>query len=305
MNSKPVSRNLTTTREHVDLRPFDNSADRSAALRLINLDRLPGQPEVTGALLGDALAGRSEIDGAWWAALHSRYAITATAGGRVRGLMAFADSKDGYRYLLWLHANEDPAVIAALVEYFAQGRLPQRAFWFATALTTGVEGLPAEHRPATHEALVGHGFTGHDYWLYMRGPTAPYAERPAEVIELDHGRAWHLVLREAGREIGRAEVSLGTRTAAAPGTGVLWWISVDEHVRGRGLGRRLLAHALAVLHEAGAREAVLFVDHDDPLNRSREAAIKLYERFGFVVIDRLWSYERTVGSSTTRSLGSM
>ena len=65
-------------------------------------------------------------------------------------------------------------------------------------------------------------------------------------------------------------------------------------LRGRGLGRRLLAQALATLAEHGARSAMLFVDHDDPANRDRRPAIALYESMGFQVVDHLFSYERTV-----------
>ena len=65
-----------------------------------------------------------------------------------------------------------------------------------------------------------------------------------------------------------------------------------EH-RGHGLGRQLLDEMLAHLRHLGAREVILYVDHDTPGgDRDRSAAVALY-RSGFAEVDHLWSYERS------------
>jgi hypothetical protein len=46
---------------HLFARPYV-AADEAAVLRLINADRLSGQPQTTSAMLGEALAGRSPVD---------------------------------------------------------------------------------------------------------------------------------------------------------------------------------------------------------------------------------------------------
>ncbi|MFI0820917.1 GNAT family N-acetyltransferase [Streptomyces sp. NPDC021098] len=40
--------------------------DAAAVLGLIAADALPGQPPTTPAMLAEALAGRSPVDGGWW-----------------------------------------------------------------------------------------------------------------------------------------------------------------------------------------------------------------------------------------------
>lgn len=44
------------------------------------------------------------------------------------------------------------------------------AFEFASALTLGLEGLAAGHRPRTRRALERAGFTARDLWRYMGAP---------------------------------------------------------------------------------------------------------------------------------------
>ena len=78
------------------------------------------------------------------------------------------------------------------------------------------------------------------------------------------------------------------------GTGVLWWISVAPAARGRGRGAALLGSAVEVLAGLGAEKVILYVDDDAPGDpeRDRSAANRLYDRAGFVQVDRLWSYPR-------------
>jgi ribosomal protein S18 acetylase RimI-like enzyme len=125
-------------------------------------------------------------------------------------------------------------------------------------------GLGAADLPRVHETCV-----------------LPAAERPG----------WRVVVRGPdGTLLGGAHTGI-----AAPRLGVLWWIGVEEPYRGQRLGWSLLASALEVLHEHGAREAILFVDDDAPPDDprwGRGAANALYDRAGFAEIDRLCSYRR-------------
>jgi GNAT superfamily N-acetyltransferase len=168
---------------------------------------------------------------------------------------------------------------------------PIFAFWSATELSVGLEGLPRRHRPATHEALLARGFTGQDRWLYLTGPAAteepetPYQRR-------GHGSELRVELDVDGRPAGGAELSL-----PAPGVGVIWWLEIEPEYRRRGLGRQLLRAARSVLAEEGAAEVVLFVDHDDPKARDRRPALELYLAEGFTVVDHLWSYRRGQGEA--------
>src|SRR5205814_311274 len=79
---------------------------------------------------------------------------------------------------LWLHAGEAPEVVEAVLWPLLRGVRrgdPIFAFWSATELSVGLEGLPRRHRGATHEALVARGFTGEDRWLYLTATTAAAA----------------------------------------------------------------------------------------------------------------------------------
>ncbi|MEU2490963.1 GNAT family N-acetyltransferase [Streptomyces sp. NPDC007883] len=96
--------------------------------------------------------------------------------------------------------------------------------------------------------------------------------------------------REGDRIAAETVVGLPLR-----GTGVLWWIGVEPHARGRGVGRAVLGSALGVLRGLGATEVILYVDDDAPPGdeRDRTAANALYESAGFMEVDRLHSYTRT------------
>ncbi|WP_229400875.1 GNAT family N-acetyltransferase [Micromonospora okii] len=165
------------------------------------------------------------------------------------------------------------------------------AFSFATALGLGLEGLPVRHRPVTHAALTEHGFAGSDLWRYMRRglpapdlPTCAYRTRRNEddhVLEVERG----------GRVV--ADASIGE---PVDGVGVLWWIGVEPGTRGEALGMGLLGAALDMLAGLGAREVILYVDDDAPDDdpeRSRLAANAMYERAGFIEVNRLWPYRLT------------
>jgi GNAT superfamily N-acetyltransferase len=230
-----------------------------------------------------------------------------------------------------MHGREQPAIVGALLDD-ADRHLPDalsvEAFGFASALTVGLEGLPKRHRPVTRQALLTHGFAEADMWRYMRRdlPAAglprvhetrvlPAAERPgwrvvvcgpdgtlpgaADLPRVEETcvppaarlPGWQVEVRAPdGTPLGGAHTGM-----AAPGLGVLWWIGVDEPYRGQRLGWSLLASALDVLHEHGAREVILFVDDDAPPDDprwGRGAANALYDRAGFAEVDRLCSYRR-------------
>jgi ribosomal protein S18 acetylase RimI-like enzyme len=273
----------------VTLRPYTDQ-DRRAVLELINADRLPGQPLAGPSMLADALAGRSAIDSGWWEELRTPTTAVATdPNGAVLGVVSYAvRPHDRTGLILWMHCRENPAVARELIGHAAAALADCRAleaFQFASALTLGLEGLPVGHRPATHAALIEAGFTGRDEWRYMRR-TLPVAGLPRLAAECEVSPdGWRLTARQDGAVVTEATVSVSA------GTGVLWWISVDAAVRGRGLGRGMLGSALEHLTGLGAREVILYVDDasGDP-EADRSAANSLYEKSGFTEIDRLYSY---------------
>jgi ribosomal protein S18 acetylase RimI-like enzyme len=269
-----------------------------AVLDVIAADRLPGQPECTAAMLAEARAGRSPVDTAWWEDLKKiRVDIATDAEGQVRGAVSFAvRPRDKTGFVLWLHAHEDPAVTDALLDHALAGLADCpiiEGFAFATALGLGVEALPVHHRPITHAALLARGFEAADLWRYMRRPL-PAWELPRCAFDLrpdqdKKGRVLEIV--EDGKVLGEA-------TVGEPVSGIapLWWITVDPEARGRGLGLKLLGSALAELTRWGAEEVILFVDDDAPADdpeRSRSAANAMYDRAGFIEVDRLYSYKLT------------
>lgn len=269
--------------------------DHLALLALINADRLPSQPECTLQDIQDAVAGKATIDGGWWKALTTIHTLVVTSGTTIVGAASFGIRKQdgspfaGAGFLLWLHANERRDVTDLLVSYIRSAlqhcsRL--YAFWIATPLTLGVEGLPKEHRPMMHEVLLRHGFTGADQWVYMKGPVqTEETQMIAEVEQTNTG--WKLLVHDESEQVAEAEIGLG-RDAL----GVLWWIEVQESQRGRGIGKHLLLQARKMLGDAGVKEIILYVDHDDPRQRDRTAALHLYRSQGFCVVDHLWSYHK-------------
>jgi GNAT superfamily N-acetyltransferase len=269
--------------------------DVDAICALVDHDRLPAQPACTADRVLDALAGRSTTDPWWWRELITMRTIGVEApDGTLVGAGALGRRRSGDRYLLWLHAAEDPATVEAVLWPLLRGVRrsdPIFAFWSATELTVGLEGLPRGHRPATHDALRARGFTGEDRWLYLTGPAAgeppdvPFRRR-------GHGTELRVELEVDGHPVGGAELSL-----SGPGLGVIWWLEIEPEYRRRGLGRQLLRAARSVLAEDGVGDVVLFVDHDDPKARDRRPALELYLAEGFTVVDHLWSYRRGEGEA--------
>lgn len=285
---------------HLFMRPY-LAGDEATVLGLVNADRLPGQPQTTPAMLGEALAGRSPVDSGWWAELDSpRTDVLTIAPGRVVGVVSYATRpSDESGLILWLHCRaenrheEDRTVAEALIAHALAelGPRPVYAFEFASALTLGLEGLPVRHRPVTRTALEAAGFAGRDLWRYIHrrlgDPVSHQVSAFAEVCPSTDPAGWQLTLREAD----------GTALIGRPieGIGVLWWISITPAVRRRGLGRALLGQCLAHLAANGAREVIAYVDDDatpDDTERDRTAANRLYDQAGFTEVDRLHSFLR-------------
>lgn len=272
-------------------------ADQAPVLRLVNADRLPGQPVVTPEMLAEALAGRSSVDSNWWKELHTPITdVAQTTTGEVMGVVSYTTRPtDRVGVILWLHCYEDPTTAEALIQH-ATSQLGDRtihAFDFATALSLGLEGLPIRHRSTTHATLTAAGFTGEDLWRYLHAPL-PVKDLPrAENVKTrpaDGGIGTQLEVRQ-GRKV-LAEATVGTPFQA---TSVLWWISVDPAARGRGLGPQLLGSALDLMNQQGAEQVILYVDDDAPAGdpeRDRTAANAMYDRAGLTEVDRLWSYRR-------------
>ncbi|HEV7535575.1 MAG TPA: GNAT family N-acetyltransferase [Acidimicrobiia bacterium] len=271
--------------------------DVEAVCALVDRDRLPGQPACTPERVAAVLAGRSTADPWWWRDLATMRTVGVEGpDGSLVAAGALGRRSSGDRYLLWLHGGEVPEYVEAALWPLLRGVRrgdPIFAFWSATELSIGLEGLPRGHRPATHEALLARGFTAEDRWLYL---TAPAAGGPAPEAPFRR--------RGAGSEV-RLELEADGKPAAAaaelglpaPGTGVVWWLEVEPEFRRRGLGRQLLRAARSVLAEEGAAEVILLVDHDDPRARDRRPALELYQAEGFTVVDHLWSYRRGEGEA--------
>ncbi len=202
----------------VNIRHFTRR-DMSAVLELLHADQLPSQPRCIVRDVQQALAGRATIDHKWWEALATIRAIVATEGNDVVGVASYGWQKtdpsqalqpDASGCLLWLHAREDRSVIESLLTAVLEAlqACPRiYAFWFATPLTVGIEGLPLVHRPVTHQVLLEQHFIGNDDWLYMAGAVVSHANQIAVVETTAHG--WQLSLKEHGEIIAEARISLG------------------------------------------------------------------------------------------------
>jgi GNAT superfamily N-acetyltransferase len=270
--------------------------DVEAVCALVDRDRLPGQPACSVERVQTTLAGRSSTDPWWWQELATMRTIGVEGpDGSLLGAGALGRRGNGDRYLLWLHAGEVRELVEAVLWPLLRGvRLgdPIFAFWSATELSVGLEGLPRRHRPATHDALLNRGFTGEDRWLYLTAPAAAGPEPHLPFRRRGHGTEVRVEVGPGSSPVGGAELSL-----PAPGIGVIWWLEIEPEHRRRGLGRQLLRAARSVLAEEGVEEVVLFVDHDDPRARDRRPALELYLAEGFTVVDHLWSYRRGEGEA--------
>ncbi|OLZ73692.1 hypothetical protein AV521_04865 [Streptomyces sp. IMTB 2501] len=258
----------------------------------MDADRLPGQPRCAPETLTPAWCVPvplvSRAIPAW-----PQISVLTDAGDRPRGTIAYlswADSGPGLIY--WVHAYEHPPTLRTLIGHAlrALGHCPRiEAFVGAPPGPQGPGGLPRTRRGATHNALVETGFTGHcqGRYLHRRLPAEhPPAKPVADVFPCDFPPGHRLILREATEPVAEAVVGMGPERTAT-----LYWIETTPVRRRRGLGRRLLGQALALLAEQGATEVALVLDDARPPMCESQAATRLFRSFGFTLVDELWTYE--------------
>lgn len=272
-----------------------NRRDHDAIASLANRDRVSGQPQATSADVKDALAGRSPVDAGWWKELTTiRSVVACSADGTIVGAASTGVNKtEDVGYLLWLHANEDPVVVEALLDWAnpcLAGTRVQRAFWFACALHPVLEGLPST-REVTRRAVAQAGYAEQDLWSYRTGhiPTGLVVDSSWPIKRSAKGATTRLEWQTAeGEEAGHAEYTV----TGTPKTGSLEWISVNPPYQGSGIGRKLLTAALADMFTREASHVVLVVDDDAPgTERDRGHAKRLYDSIGVTEVARLLSYE--------------
>jgi ribosomal protein S18 acetylase RimI-like enzyme len=281
------------------MRPYE-AADEGEVLGLINANRIPGQPRVSAAMLASALSGRSPIDSSFWSELGDiATMIMRDPSDHLLGVISFAiRPRDDAGVILWLYAKDEAEMITRDLigpALAALGRRTVLAFDFASALTLGLEALPARHRATTHRALELAGFVGRDDWRYIHrrlDSAWPISTSPeVDVFPSSDRAGWELMMRAPdGTLIGEATIG-----EPVDGIGALWWISIEPAFRGGGLGRGLLGQCLSRLVAEGAREVIAFVDDDAPPGdpeRDRTPANRLYDSMGFRELDRLWSFTR-------------
>ena len=270
------------------VRPFSPD-DIGRLCGLVDADRLPGQPPCTLDAVTAVLGGRSKTCAWWWEQLETmRVAAAESPTGELLGAGAVGRAAErGARYLLWLHAREEPVVLDGLLNHLFRGARridPIHAFAFATDFTVGLEGIPRTARAATHDALLRRGFAGDEGWLYLHA--ADPGPAPAIEYRCRGGTSdIRVEVLAAGTVVGGIEV-----TVTGPGLGVLWWLEIDAAHRGRGLGRQLLRAARHVLAAQGTTETILYVDRDE--SGGWRPALALYLSEGYRVVDHLWSYHR-------------
>lgn len=289
----------------MQIRRLDPS-DCPAVAELVNADRLLGQPFCTPEMVQEAADGYSPVDSGWWEELRDVVVeVAEDATGTVCGAVGYATrALDSAGLILCLHGQEDPDVIALLVDHALDrlGDCPQiEAFAFATALSggAGLEALPFRRRSITDSTLRSRGFRAKNLWRYMRRPL-PTVGVPVVtdglVVESTGTTSWRLTVGRRGKTVATAEVGM-----VEDRIGVLWWLHVEPHARRQGIGRRLLGSSLDLLDSVGATQAILYVDDDVPGGeRDRTAANRLYDWARFAEIDRLFSYQRTKSLAGSR-----
>jgi len=121
-----------------------------------------------------------------------------------------------------------------------------------------------------------HGFD-HTFEAYVAGPLAEFAKRGSA-----RERIW--LAERDGRLVGCVAI-----VSASPAAAQLRWFFVAPIARGGGLGRRLLAEALAFSEARGYQAIVLWTE------RRLAAAAHLYATFGFGRAEeepgRLWGVD--------------
>ena len=277
-------------------------ADVNAIVGLVNADHLVGLPICYEDDVERALRADSTVDVGWWRRFEGLETTVAIDGGEVVGAVSYAyDPTESTGYVLWMHCAENEHLSERLVSHAlaSLGQPPKvHAFWIATPLALGLEGLPIRRREVAHTTMLEAGFAGADLWAYLVGQPVVDAEEVARVEPSEDNvvgvdERWHLTMEVSASIVGRATIGVGRC-----GTGVVWWIEVPTEHRGKGYGRRLLRQGMKILGDRGATQIVLYVDHDDPTSRDRGPALQLYKSLGFGVVDHLWSYSMNRGQAS-------
>jgi len=259
---------------------------------LIDADRLPGQPRCTGERLA-AARGSSVPPVGWAVPARPEISVLADAQEGPRGIIAYlswADVRTGL--ICWVYAHEDPPALRALLRHALAALADCRqieAFVGAAPGPLGPGGLPRTRRGATHDALLQVGFTGHRQGCYLHCALpveALPAKLVADVLPCDFPPGHRLIIREAAEPVAEAVVSVGPDR-----TGTVYWIETLPARRRCGLGRKLLSQALALLAEEGVTEVALVVDDAPQPACDSQAAPRLFESFGFTLVDQLWTYQ--------------
>lgn len=266
--------------------------DEPGVRELIDADRLPGQPHCTPEKL--AAARRGLVPPASWAVpTRPRISVLADAEDNPRGIIAYLSWTDVHTGLIcWVHAQEELPALRALLSHALADLAPcpqTDAFVGAPPGPLGPGGLPRTRRGATHDALLQTGFTGRRQGCYLH--CALPAEPPptklvADVFPCDFPPGHRLIIREAAEPVAEALVSVGPDRTAT-----VYWIETQHTRRHCGLGRELLGQALALLADQGATEVALVVDDASQPCPDSQAAHRLFESFGFTLVDQLWTYQ--------------
>ena len=90
----------------------------------------------------------------------------------------------------------------------------------------------------------------------------PYAARPLELLDAAAAGSAEYRVDVAGEGDRARGVVVWGLVAGASGAGMVYGVCVDAAARRRGIGRRLLAHALAGLRAEGARTTFAEVPDD-------------------------------------------
>ncbi|MET0390677.1 MAG: GNAT family N-acetyltransferase [Polyangiales bacterium] len=142
---------------------------------------------------------------------------------------------------------------------------------FVEGYRPGTIGRIAELHGVYYSAVLGLGL---DFEGLMAREMQEFLQRYEPEREL------LLTAQVDGRIIGSIAVdAVGTRMAERPDAR-LRWVIVDEAYQGRGIGKELLARALAFCKHAGYTRVFLWTVEGLPQSRA------LYDKAGFRVIDR-------------------
>ncbi|SFG94257.1 GNAT family N-acetyltransferase [Streptomyces mirabilis] len=278
----------------VTVRPF-RPEDEPGVRELIDGDRLPGQQRCTPERLAAARRGPLTLAGwSMWASARPRIGVLADAEDRPHGVISYVSWTDVHTGVIcWLYTREHPRALRALLGHALAdlAHCPQiEAFVGAPPGPLGPGGLPRARRAATHDALLQAGFTGRPQGVYLHC-TLPSELTPAklvaDVFPCEFPPGHRLIIREAADPVAEAVVSVGPDRTAT-----VYWIETRPTHRGRGLARKLLGQALALLADQGATEATLVIDNTPSRTAESEAASRLFHSFGFTLVDQLWTYRR-------------